>query len=658
MMYVPPFKLTPIALLIGTAVAFTSATHAEEPTTAENTDTAEVLSVWGTSIGDSTSLLSDDISMKQADHLSDLLRDQAGVDVGGTHSLNQSINIRGVSELDLDITIDGASQANNVFHHVGNLLINPDIIKAVDIQVGTNSVLNSGLGGGVAFETKDAKDLLRAGEEAGFRVNGGYASNDYYQYSGTGYAQLSDTIDALAYYSVIDRNNPEDGDGEKQVGEEGKTENYFVKFGWDANDINRLELSYDYYKDAGDYTLKSNMGNSYDHSNFIRPIEYTRETIALVHELALENTDVRSNVYFNEMNYQNKSPSTGDVGEGNTQVYGAKVLAETMLEIAGFEQTARYGAEGAMQEAKKVTNGSTVSGSKETADSFALYVEDEIALTDAWFVTPGARYNHYKVDMAASNDTFKDFTFALSTQYALTENWTLRAAATELFKGPGLTGSFISSGSSYNSDLKAETGVNYEAAIAYESRHVLGLDTLGFSFTAFETHIDDYIDDTMTAKASTYSNEGDVEIQGFESVLNMRKGDVSGRVTYSHSDSEFVNVNSSSSYVVGQSLDDEVGDSISLNIGYDIADMGVSVNWTSQWALDLSKDVEEDSAKDGYDVHDINVRWIPNTFQDLSITAAVENMFNEHYSSHASHDFGRTDYEPGRNFKLSAAYQF
>lgn len=136
----------------------------------EETQTDNVV-VWGTKVSSSSeSLGTDDLSVKQADHMSDLLRDIPGVDVGGTHSVNQRINIRGLNETDLDIRLDGASQHANMFHHIGNLTLNPDILKSADIQVGNNSVTQSGLGGAVYFETKNAKDLLRGDEQFGVRV--------------------------------------------------------------------------------------------------------------------------------------------------------------------------------------------------------------------------------------------------------------------------------------------------------------------------------------------------------------------------------------------------------------------------------------------------------------------------------------------------------
>ena len=654
-----PFQRKRIAIIISSlcsGLAFS--VQAEEP----KVSTYETVEVWGTQINNDSSLLSNDIESKQADHLSDLLRDQPGIDVGGSHALNQSINIRGVTESDLNITIDGVDQSNNVFHHVGNLLINPDIIKAVDLKLGSNSIINSGLGGGVAFETKDADDLLKDGQKLGARVYGGYADNDYYTYSGTVYSRLNDHFDMLAYYSAIDRNNPDDGDGVEQVGQEGKMQNVLLKAGFDINDSNRLELSYDYYNDDGDYKLKSNLGAGYSHDNLIYPIEYTRESIALNYELSLTNTEVHSTLYSNEMNY---NPDRRDYGstndEGITNNIGFKVLAETYLETASIEHTARYGVEGQQQESEKKVNGNR-SGEKESIDSYAVYVEDEVQLTEKLSVTPGVRYDHHAMDANSSNDTFKETSFALAAKYLINDQWTARASATELFQGPSLPGSFLSAPEVINEDLKAETGVNYELGLSFEQQNLAGLDSVGFSVSVFETNIDDYIDNSTTGKTGL-ENLGDVQIRGVESSINMRQGEFTSRLTYAHSDSKYtsINANATGAPTKGQALTNEVGDSFSLNLGYAIPALDVSLNWTSMLTLDLHKDVDSDVAKEGYDVHDLSIQWTPKQIEDLTITAGLENIFDETYASHASYNNsikGFTDFEPGRTVKLTASYLF
>ena len=109
------------ALISGTAVlALTGAAIAQE-----DTQELDAIQVWGTQVeSDLMTLNEDQITLRQADHLSDLLRIVPGVDIGGTHSVNSRINIRGLDDRQLDVYIDGALQTNYLYHHMGNLLVN------------------------------------------------------------------------------------------------------------------------------------------------------------------------------------------------------------------------------------------------------------------------------------------------------------------------------------------------------------------------------------------------------------------------------------------------------------------------------------------------------------------------------------------------------
>ena len=254
------FELSKLSFIIGALLTGLSTSAIADSNTAAPADDeneTEIIEVWSTNIINSA-LIEDDIEKKQAAHLSDLLRDQAGIDIGGSHSIVQGINIRGVDDLDLNITIDGISQNNNMFHHAGNLLVNADILKAVDINVGTNSVLTGGLSGGVAFETKDAKDLLLPGQQFGARLHTDIASNDYWGGSATVYTRVADNVDAMVYYTYTDKDNFESGTGREVTGNEGRNYNGVVKLGWDVNDHNRVVFSYDKYNDRGDYYVKTN----------------------------------------------------------------------------------------------------------------------------------------------------------------------------------------------------------------------------------------------------------------------------------------------------------------------------------------------------------------------------------------------------------------
>jgi hemoglobin/transferrin/lactoferrin receptor protein len=618
----------------------------------------ETLQVWGTEISSSSSLLSDEIELKQADHLSDLLRDQPGVDIGGAHSVNQRINIRGVQDLDLDITIDGARQNNFMYHHMGNLLINADILKAVDLSVGTNSVLNGGLSGGIAFETKDAKDLLREGQQIGARIHANVASNDYYGYSLTAYSQLNDNLDLLAYFNTTERDNPEDGSGNEAIGNDGEIDNGLVKLGLDIDEANRLEFSYDKYTDEGDYAPRPDMGeltNTAITSNVVYPTEFERETATLSYELDLgDKLNLRATLYRNDMallrDEANNTFATYRYAEGESEHIGFNLLAESIVDSGNLVHTLRYGFEKYEQDTERKEDGASIR--TENADSLAVYIEDEIEFSNGLAITPGARYNRYKLDTNASGETFTDTTFGLAAAYPLTDSWTIRGSSTQLFQGPGLSEVFSSGLPAANPDLKPETGINNEIGVSFSQNNVLNLDKVNFSLTVFRTDIDDFIDDEGT---SVLSNVGDYRIKGFETSIGMSEGNFDARLTYAKSESE--------NKVTGAALDREVGDSISLGLDYFVPSKDLSLNWTSLVTLE-----EDYYDKPSYDVHSISANWVPKSINGLTLTAGIENIFDEYYVSHASRIgdsvhplFGAlhlNDYEPGRNIKLTASYVF
>ena len=66
---------------------------------------------------------------QQAAHLSDFLEVVPNVAVGGTSAVNQRVQIRGLDDTNLKVTVDGARQEGYLFHHMGNLVIDPELLK-------------------------------------------------------------------------------------------------------------------------------------------------------------------------------------------------------------------------------------------------------------------------------------------------------------------------------------------------------------------------------------------------------------------------------------------------------------------------------------------------------------------------------------------------
>lgn len=94
--------------------------------------------------------------------------------------MNQQIQVRGIGESGLNISIDGARQLGTVFHHNGRTIIDPDLLKRVNVDVGSRSVSSGmgALGGAVQFTTISAGDMLQDGEAFGGKVKSSYATNN------------------------------------------------------------------------------------------------------------------------------------------------------------------------------------------------------------------------------------------------------------------------------------------------------------------------------------------------------------------------------------------------------------------------------------------------------------------------------------------------
>ncbi len=634
--------------------------------------------VWSTSIQSTSLHLADDsIAMKQADHLSDLMRDIPGVDIGGSHSTNQRINIRGVNETDLDIRLDGAPQSINMFHHVGNLLLNADILKSVEVDVGANSIINNGLGGSVRFETKDAKDLLKAGQNVGARAQASYASNKSLGFSLTGYGQY-EQLDALVYGYNVNRDNPKDGNGNTIIGNDGTIRDMLFKVGYNLSKRQRLELSVDRYQDEGLYSPRPNFGSVANlglTKSALFPTEFSRNTYSLNYELDAGNTlYLKATAYYNELDlWRSEDKSLRNaVISGLAKTKGINLLAQTIVETEWLNHQFTYGAEYRHQASDysrvAQADGNPASNvfAQEKAEAQAVYVEDRMELKNGLAVIPGIRYDHYTRDMArADKQKWSEFSNALALEYPLSKALTVRLSSTESFKGPELSEIFtgVSDYSILNQNLRPETARNNQISLLYQQKKVLGADKVAANLTVFKTKVKDYMTVVYENSIAYDANVGDVDIDGFELSMNYEIGKLSVLASYSNSDSKIKTVNPADSFN-NEPLENEVGDSISLELAYDIPHLGLKLAWDSIFVRAEDAYALESSDKKAYDVHNISARWQPQgRFKDLVITAGIDNLFDENYTSHAStsgiaRGYRLDDFEPGRNFKLTLTYSF
>lgn len=708
-------KLRLSALAVSLALSFNLS--ASEENKNKDEDKSEEIIVWGTKvISNSVYLDGEAIAIKQADHISDLLRTIPGVDVGGAHSLNQRITIRSMDDKDLNITIDGANQNTYMYHHMGNLQIHADILKSVDIDVGKNSVVNSGLGGAVRFETKEAKDLLLGNERFGGHFQASYDNNSASRFSLSTFGQLTDQLDFLAYINKVDRDNYEvggseilDSTGNVVVGTdgtvrglEGELQDVLLKLGFDFTDNQRFEIGYESYEDKGDYSYRPDMGLATDlaianrlNIPLVYPTKFTRDTLTLNYDIETENSLFKfsgfkntSTLWRDERGLASWRPPFARIVEGEAENSGLNLLATSDV---GKTHTLTYGFEWVNYDTEYSTDAAVRAGEK--SKNLALFIEDRIQVSDSFSVVPGLRYDDVDVDSVVVDKSFDKVTGALSLNFQATPEFLIRASATQLFKAPEIGEVFIGAGlfDTANPDIEAETGLNKEIAFDYQSDK-LGIDSFRAGVTVFDTDIKNYIYDYAeipttppcsfrTQRCRTWKdNVGDMNIHGYELYIGFTHEGFSSLLTYSSADSEldaFSEYNPADtanfSSLNNARIDRTQGDTLSLNLDYSFAQTDLTLHWDVLVVDDVPAGVDLDNAtsdnrKDGFTVHNISARWQPESVEGLALTLGVDNLFDEFYASQSSRTgvsrhplFGALylfDYEPGRNAKFTIAYTF
>lgn len=708
-----PIKRHPLALTIAALITSNPALAADLSNETSNTEgSIEEISVWGTQIKASSLDLGEDaIAIRQADHLSDLLRFIPGVDVGGAHSLNQRVTIRSLDDKDLRVTIDGAIQNTYMFHHMGNLQIHSDILRAADIDVGNNSVINGGLIGVARFETRSAKDMLRTDSNWEARLNTTYASNASVRASATVYGLVTSNIDILAYVNGVDRGNYRVGGGDikdadgnvipgtdgKVRGLEGELIDALVKVGVDITANQRIKLGYEVYQDKGDYSARPDMGLATDLAigngeSQLHPTIFTRDTLTLNYDADLHGVIIEAVAFGNISTLERNELGLGrdpniHVQEGEATNTGVDVLIEHTLGSSPLH-TLTYGIEAVSYETEYTAHDkirSVIRYGDEKAQSAAAFIEDRIDWGN-FAVTPGARFNRWDIDGHLIDKTYSEPTFALALDYTIHRDTIIKASATELFKGPELSEVFTGAGTGdvYNADIKAETGTNTEFGISHHGK-VFNTGVTGFE-TVINDYIYDYIQYTLSSAPYPKDNIGDLRLSGIETFWGFTLSNLDVLLTYAsiksnlHAYSPYITMPYDDGETVvfqegfdGARTDRTQGNTYTLLLDYYIPGWGLQFHYdfTHVSSMPAGKDLDGatlNNSKDGYNLHNVSVQWAPRIAEGLTLTGGIDNLADEYYASQASRTgvsfhprFGKlylTDYEPGRNIKASIAYQF
>uniref|UniRef100_A4Y0Z1 TonB-dependent hemoglobin/transferrin/lactoferrin family receptor n=1 Tax=Ectopseudomonas mendocina (strain ymp) TaxID=399739 RepID=A4Y0Z1_ECTM1 len=252
------------------------------------------------------------LDRQNVEDIQDLVRYEPGVSVGGTGQRAglTGYNIRGIDGNRVLTQIDGVEIPASFFYgpyaQTHRNYVDPEIVKRVEILRGPASALygSSAIGGAVSYFTLDADDIIKNGREVGARLKTGYSSADDSWLKSATLAGRHEQFDALLHLSRRDGHETESygdtgGSGLNRTRanpEDVRTTNLLAKLGWNYNDSDRLQLTYEKYKDDRDSNQLSAVGGPFNAGSgfgYYRSRNandtITRERFGLEHRLALHS---------------------------------------------------------------------------------------------------------------------------------------------------------------------------------------------------------------------------------------------------------------------------------------------------------------------------------------------------------------------------------
>lgn len=185
----------------------------------------------------------DSLLSKQATSVAAALEDIPNVDIrGGSRSIAQKPNIRGLSDNRVVQVIDGVRQNFDLAHR-GSYFLPMSLIQEIEVIKGPSSSLwgSGALGGVVAMRTPNALDLLKNNDKFGVKIRQGYQTANNLSERDASVFAANDKFDVLisAFYNNAD--NLRTGKGNKLNNTAYKQFGGLAKFGWQINDANRVD---------------------------------------------------------------------------------------------------------------------------------------------------------------------------------------------------------------------------------------------------------------------------------------------------------------------------------------------------------------------------------------------------------------------------------
>lgn len=633
---------------------------------------------------------------------------------GGTGGTSQWTTIRGMGQDQIDIKVDNTYSDAQIFHHQSRFMLDPALIKRIDVRKGAGSA-SAGIGatsGSIEATTVDAKDLLREGQDFGFKLNAGVSSNKGHSQGASVYGKAG-AFDALLsgnwetdenYKGGKGYSNKEGSDTVKNsaLGKRG----LLAKFGVDINENHRVVLSHRQERYHGERALREEFDFSQDWATTAR---LTAQQIAEGYTLGATAGVDRAGRTTRYLLDKNGALVTNDVN--NDPRYRITTLNTTNLEYTGKNlgfisevKANAYLMENAREETdsnsktKVVTKGANINFDSEIGDNHLVkygvnyrHQEGKPNSLDAvarnrqtqqleatgvtnrqekedvgvyaegiWgfgpvTMTTGLRYDHF--DFKANNGKkVSDGAFnpSVGLIWEVAEGLSLNTNLNYATRSPrfyevALSGS---TARSVADDLKAEKARNTEIGFNYDFNDQISLNGSYFWQKVKDAHavLNNTIVNSALLRNKGYELGAAYKYEGFKFRLGVAD---SKPETWTFNNASL----DSTVYAVS------TGRTWTTGISYKFEKPSLEIGWKARFVEGETGTPSRGSSSNaavvkqaGYGVNDIYASWEAN--KNLTLNFAVNNVFNKNYKSHSQRAGSNSLPGAGRDFRVNVSYQF
>lgn len=603
-----------------------------------------------------------EIEKEQPKDLRQLFRQEPSVTVSGGSAAAQKFYVHGIEQSNLNVSVDGATQRSNIWHHNGSMTLDPMFLKSVQVEAGV-APADAGpgaLAGAVRMQTKDAKDMLLPGQDMGATLIASYNTNSQsFRTTGAAYGAQ----DGFEVLGILTRNMGENyinGDGNGEPGTNDHLQSGLAKLAYENAGGHRVGVSGEYADDHAVRRMRPNLGLVNNASGrMLNTTRATRLTTGITYETTAptDTYDPKVNLFYNRVGLQrpndnNQTAVASGVFNSNIETMGLK--AQNTFAIPTGKLTAGIDFENTDAFVRRYLQRTDAD---EQARNYGAFVQARVSPWADWKLSTGLRADYQTYHTVDEKD-FNHFGLSpnASAEYAFTPALSAFGGYSYVFGGLALpeTGLLHAYQMTTSDDVKPTRSHNFRTGLRY------GDSGLKLEGALFRTQMYDTL---------MYNYTNSIRVNGPS--LRSQGIDLSGSYEWANakvwSKYNFTQARYASRMALPSdyNLATTVGHLLTLGAEYTVEPIRVTFGGSAEMAKGIHDGALTQAnfqPMKGYAVFDLFGQWQPlESYDHWTLKLEANNIFDKAYVARGSYTTANNItpvYEEGRAFLLSTTVKF